>query len=75
MWGEILMYNDDNRFNLYLAQITDAFHKNPGSTKEIINGYLDSVDYSKKDKNKITIGKYVDILLLVNVCAGILALG
>ena len=30
------MYNDDNRFNLYLAQITDAFHKNPGSTKEII---------------------------------------
>lgn len=69
------MYNDDNRFNLYLAQITDAFHKNPGSTKEIINVYLDSVDYSRKDKNKITIGKYVDILLLVIVCAGILALG
>lgn len=69
------MYNDDNRFNLYLAQITDAFHKNPGSTKEIINGYLDSVDYSNKNKNKITIGKYVNILLLVIVCLGILALG
>ena len=69
------MYNDDNRFNLYLAQITDAFHRDPVSTKEIINRYLDSVDYGKKDKNKITIGKYANILLLVIVCAGILALG
>lgn len=69
------MYNDDNRFNLYLAQITDAFHRDPVSTKEIINRYLDSVDYGKKKKNKITIGKYANILLLVIVCAGILALG
>lgn len=69
------MYNDDNRFNLYLAQITDAFHRDPVSTKDIINRYLDSVDYGKKDKNKITIGKYANILLLVIVCAGILALG
>lgn len=69
------MYNDDNRFNLYLAQITDAFHRNPVSTKDIINRYLDNVDYGKKKKNKITVGKYANILLLVIVCVGILALG
>lgn len=70
------MYNDDNKFNLYLAQITDAFNVNPIDTTDIIKKYCDCVDY-KEEKNKklIVIDKYAYILLLVLVCVGILLLG
>lgn len=69
------MYNDDNRFNLYLAQITDAFHRDPVSTKEIINRCIDYVDYEKKNNIVINVSNYAHILLLIIICAGILALG
>ena len=70
------MYNDDNRFNLYLAQITDAFLRDPVSTKEVINRCMDNVDYeNQKNNNMINVDKYAHILLLIFVCIGILALG
>ena len=69
------MYNDDNRFNLYLAQITDAFLRDPVSTKEIINRCIDNVDYEKKNNNVINVSNYAHILLLIVICVGILALG
>lgn len=70
------MYNDDNRFNLYLAQITDAFLRDPVGTKEVINRCMDNVNYEKqKNSNMINVDKYAHILLLIFVCIGILALG
>lgn len=70
------MYNDDNRFNLYLAQITDAFLRDPVSTKEVIYRCMDNVDYEKqKNNNIIVVDKYAHILLLIFICMGILVLG
>ena len=56
------MYNDDNRFNLYLAQITDAFLRDPVGTKEVINRCMDNVNYEKqKNSNMINVDKYAQL--------------
>lgn len=70
------MYNDDNRFNLYLAEITDAFKKNPSKTKEIIERYIECINYKNNNKKIVLdISKYSHILLLIFVCFAILVLG
>ena len=72
-------YNDDNKFNLYLAKINDAYEKNAKENKDIIKRYTDYISKSKDKKiNGVIIkvgGENIEPLSLIICLLMILLLG